>query len=244
MLLIVGSSSAPMAAAAEPPASLAQAIELFRHLEDQRAAKLLKQFLTEEHPTGEAALAHVYLGLIKLNALDDKGCKEEFTTALTLDPSLELPPKISPKARPLFADAKKAMPAPAPKAAPTAEAAATGPALDVAPPPLVMLEDAQVATGPSRIPAYATGIGAVVVAGVGVVLGVLSNSDYNSAISSNDLGQSNSFASRSGSEGLAADVCFTVAGVAAATAVVLYFLERKTGKAPAASAAGGAGVSF
>jgi hypothetical protein len=236
LLLAWGVLSAPAAAFAATRPSLAEAIELFKHLEDQRAAKMLTQFLTDQHSTSDAALAHVYLGLIRLNALDDRGCQEEFNTALTLDPALELPPKTSPKARPIFAEAQKAHPAPAPK-----------PQLDVAPPPLVMVEDSKIAkAAPSRIPAYATGIGAVVVAGVGIVLGVLSNSDYTSAVAATDLGQSNSFASRSGTEGLSADVCFTVAGVTAAAAVVLYLLERGGGSAPAPVTAtpGGVGVSF
>jgi hypothetical protein len=229
LLLAWGVWSAPLAAFAEPSPSLTEAIEQFKHLEDQRAAKLLTEFLTEQRSTAEAGLAHVYLGLIRLNALDDEGCLREFKTAMALDATLELPPKVSPKAKPLFAQAKKDV---APVAAPAPAVAA---------PPVVMLEGAPPSAGSSRVPAYATGIGAVVVAGVGIVLGVLSNSDYNSAVATNDLGNSNSLASRSGSEGLAADVCFAVAGVAAVTAVVLYFVERGSTRVPESTVVGGAG---
>lgn len=229
LLIAWGVWSAPLAALAAPSPSLTEAIEQFKHLEDQRAAKLLTEFLTEQRSTAEAGLAHVYLGLIRLNALDDEGCQREFKTALALDATLELPPKVSPKAKPIFAQLKKEV------------APAASPALAVVAPPMVMLEGSPPSAGSSHIPAYATGIGAVVVAGVGIVLGVLSNSDYSAALATSDLGNSNSLASRSGTEGLGADVCFAVAGVAAVTAVVLYFVERGSGKVPESTVVGGTG---
>ncbi len=97
---------ASMLAAAHPP-SLNKAISLFNNLDDAAAAKQLHALLLKPNVADNvAAQAHLYLGLIALNAIHAKEAREQFKQALTLDATLDLPRRASPKARLAFAQAR------------------------------------------------------------------------------------------------------------------------------------------
>jgi len=96
---------AGMIVAAQAP-SLNKAISLFNNLNDAGAARELRALLKRGPSDTEAARAHIYLGLIALNAIHAKEARDEFKQALTIDPMLELPRRASPKARLAFAEAR------------------------------------------------------------------------------------------------------------------------------------------
>lgn len=120
-----------MLVAAHPP-SLKKAVALYNDLNDAAAAKELQALLRTELTDDVAGKAHVYLGLIAFNALHTTEARDQFKRALTLDPTLDLPVGVSPKARLAFAEARHQLqlemakpveraagPPPAPAPAPT-----------------------------------------------------------------------------------------------------------------------------
>lgn len=169
--------------AASPPghnAALDQAISLFDNFDDEHAAALLRQILSQ-HPSGiVTAKAHVYLGLVALNAIDPDLARLEFRLALVANPETELPPGASPKARLAFEEAKSALekqlataPAPATSTGP-APAPATSTAS--APLPSTSAPKAQAVTQPpaarSHGWAYVLGATTLVFAAAAVYGGV------------------------------------------------------------------------
>ena len=98
---------AGMIAASSPASSLKKAISLYNNLDDAAASKELHGLLAKRGVSDSlAARAHLYLGLIELNAIHTKEARDEFEKALTLDPVLDLPRRASPKARLAFAEAR------------------------------------------------------------------------------------------------------------------------------------------
>lgn len=92
-------------ARAKPRPEVQRAIDFFDKADDERAAALLHRTLKQGLPLSDAALCHIYLGLIELNALATSRAKDEFKEALSIDATIELPRTVTPKAKDLFVDA-------------------------------------------------------------------------------------------------------------------------------------------
>jgi hypothetical protein len=115
-------------------AQLEAALSALNDFDDAHAHRLLTELLTLDPPVAIAAKAHLYLGLIEFNGLDTTRARAEFQRAVEIDPAVEPPMTMSPKARMAFSEARRkvsqelAQPiAPAKAAAPkAAPAAATG----------------------------------------------------------------------------------------------------------------------
>ena len=89
-------------------APLYEAIVAFENFKDDHASELLRDLISR-HPAGAVeAKAHLYLGLIALNAAHPDDARGEFKLALRADPILELPSVASPKAEVIFGEAKVA----------------------------------------------------------------------------------------------------------------------------------------
>jgi hypothetical protein len=87
-------------------ASLGEAIVAFEKLRDEDAADLLHAVLIRDPPSPIRAKAHLYLGLIALNAVRTDEAREQFKIALSANATIELPPYASPKAQLVFAEAE------------------------------------------------------------------------------------------------------------------------------------------
>ncbi|MHB1845850.1 MAG: hypothetical protein ACYCWW_13570 [Deltaproteobacteria bacterium] len=235
----------PARARAAPRPSLPHAIDLFQNLEDEKATAELHALLRTAPPAAQAATAHVYLGLIALNAVDPGRAREEFKRALSIDPGAELPADSSPKVQRVFDQARREVagapsPPPSPPVSPVAKPPAA-PALATAEHVAAPIERA------SRLPAYVTGGVALVTVGVGAALGLQANAALAQAKAAPDLGSSLSLAQQSGTDGLVADILFGAAAVAGVTAIVLFATEGSSSGAPSASVAplpGGALLSL
>jgi hypothetical protein len=87
--------------------SLNKAISLYNNLDDAAAAKELRALLGKHDLADSvASRAHLYLGLIALNAINSKEARDEFEEALKLDPMIELPRRASPKSKLAFSEAR------------------------------------------------------------------------------------------------------------------------------------------
>ncbi len=84
-LLFVLTAGAASAQPAYRP-EVQKAVDLFTRAEDERAQALFHKALKRALPIPEAALCHVYLGLIALNALDTEHARAAFHQALSIDP--------------------------------------------------------------------------------------------------------------------------------------------------------------
>ncbi len=186
---------------------------LLGDLDDERAEAILLGLVEEVKIGPEAAKAWVFLGLIQLNRLDQTKARAAFVQALNIDPTVELPATVSPKARHTFSLAER-------QAQDEAAAAATKAAEARARTGLAL------ATAPSRVPAWILGGVAVGSAAGGVVLGVLSRQALLQANAAPEIGASQQLARTAGQRGLGADVLFGVAAAAAITSTILFFVSR------------------
>ncbi|MHB1844229.1 MAG: hypothetical protein ACYCWW_05260 [Deltaproteobacteria bacterium] len=231
--------------AARDAALLARAVRLIGDLDDRRAALVLRQLLVRHPPAPIAAKAHVYLGLIELNALREPAALAEFQWALRTDPGVTLPFDASPKASPLFEKARPAPKAlarvqPASKAdalAPAASAEGTPPSAlssdhpEGAPrwPPEESSPAATDATAPpvarSHAAAYVVGGLGLAALALGGILGLDSNGALASARSATDTGASQALAARAGSYGRDADVAFGAGGALVVASVLLFAIH-------------------
>jgi hypothetical protein len=84
-------------------------VRALNNFEDDHAFRILTRLLTQQPPSAIAAKAHVYLGMIAFNRLDIDGAREEFRKAVTIDPSMEPPLTMAPKARLAFSEARRAV---------------------------------------------------------------------------------------------------------------------------------------
>lgn len=98
---------ADAAAEAQREAQLQAAIAATNDLDDERARALFNELLAANPPDRIAAQAHLYLGVIDYNALDKVHGDGELSRALELDPTLETPPKTSPKIALAFEEARR-----------------------------------------------------------------------------------------------------------------------------------------
>jgi hypothetical protein len=156
---------------AQARAELDAGVRALNDFQDERAFRLLTHLLTEGPPSTIAAKAHVYLGMIAFDKLDIDAAREEFRRAVTIDPSLEPPLTMAPKARLAFSEARRAV---------TSDFARPEPRAALAPTALPAAPEAAVSEGESggHIPAGAwwLGGGGLVVAAVGTVLFALAES--------------------------------------------------------------------
>ncbi|MHB8418607.1 MAG: hypothetical protein ACYDCL_11055 [Myxococcales bacterium] len=99
-------------AASTPPqhsSLLDRAIAAFESFRDDEAAALLREVLAQQPPGAVAAKAHLYLGLIALNAIDPDLTRAEFKLSLEANPAIELPTQVSPKAWLAFEEVRRSM---------------------------------------------------------------------------------------------------------------------------------------
>ncbi len=212
-------------AIAQSPATLAGAIAAFNDFDDAKAKATLDRVIAAS-PTGlDAAKAHVYLGLIAVNALDSNRARAEFVRALAIEPTVEVPYEASPKARLVFEQAQKQFSRessqPVDAAHPVRLQTQQVPlVVENGPAPAVATHKAE-APPHSHVPAYVVGALGLAVFGAGVGFGVWQSSTLKIA----DVGQLTSAQTQAGTQGLVADICFGVGGALAVTSVVLFLTE-------------------
>lgn len=150
---------------------------------DAAARQLFNHLLAQDPPSSIAAKAHVYLGIIDFNRLNTDGAREEFRRAVETDPAVEPPREMSPKARLVFAEARRrvtveltgpaAQPQLLPEEAPAARApmaVGNGDSLDIS--PAAQTPSPPADAGHSHKLSYV--LGAVAVAGLALaIIGVV-----------------------------------------------------------------------
>jgi len=214
-------------------AAMQQALRFHESFDDGRAVALLHELLHHGPPVDIAAKAHLYLGIIALDALRVADAREEFEQAIGIDPTLEPPLTSSPKVGALYRDVRRKLatgPEMRSRAAEPAPPSALPPALSPMPPPELTEPPPE---PPSHLPAYVVGGVGLACLATGIVLGVVSNSEASQATSPGPgeyATVAEAAAQTASSERVAADVLFGVALVAGVTSVVLFFTEKA--KAP------------
>jgi hypothetical protein len=229
-LLLVLAGATPQVEA--PTQELARAVQLFESFKDQTAAMLLRDVLLRAPAASIAAKAHVYLGLIALNATDAEEAEAEFRKAIAAYVLVELPPNPSPKAQVLFTEARRELAA----AAPLPEVARPSPA---SPPPVVVERpSAPAPASPSPLPAYVVGGGGIAALAVGGVFGYLQQSAASEVQRDAALSAALADGQPYARDGITADVLYCAGGAALLVAIILFATERA---APAISASAGPG---
>jgi hypothetical protein len=146
---LTGDASDPSVQAAK----LKAAIRAVNDLNDEQARTILNDLLATAPADPIAAQAYLYLGLTDFNALDVGHASEELRHALELDPTIDLPPLTSPKIALAFGEIRQQM---------IKKMARAAPANALAPPPLVVTQEAE---SHSRVWPWVFGGAAVVAAG-------------------------------------------------------------------------------
>lgn len=90
-----------------PAQELQRAVALFENLDDEKAAALFRDIVARNPPGAVASKAHLYLGLIALNAIEPDLARAEFRLAIEANPAAELPPSAPPKAHFAFDQARE-----------------------------------------------------------------------------------------------------------------------------------------
>ncbi|HUB05875.1 MAG TPA: hypothetical protein VMB50_02680, partial [Myxococcales bacterium] len=140
-------------------AKLAAAIRAVNDLNDEQARALLDDLLSSNPPDRISAQAYLYLGMMDFNAMDKVHAREELRRSLELDPSIEVPPTVSPKISLAFEELRRQL---ARKL--RAEDTAPAPAPAVSAPPVVVEKE-----GPrARVWPWVLGAAALVAVGVSV----------------------------------------------------------------------------
>jgi hypothetical protein len=224
-LLLILALSAP--AFAQPDPTLAHAIAYFNNFEDAKAKATLEQLLLMHPGSLDSAKAHVYLGLIAVNALDSNLARAEFLKALAIEPTVEVPFEASPKARLVFEQAQKQFSKESNQAA-----AANQPirlqtqqvplVVDNGPIPGGTVTQKVEPSSPSHAPAYVVGAIGLAAIGTGVGFGVWQNSTLKGVT---DASQITGAQSQASTQGIVADICFGVGGVLDVISVVLFITE-------------------
>jgi hypothetical protein len=232
--LVVALSGAPMVTQSAQ-SSLDRAVRLLQDFEDEKAAEVLRALLTRSPPAMVAAKAHVYLGIIALDATTAEGAKAEFEKAVRTDVLVDLPLGQSPKVQILFAEARRAV--------------AAGPvaSTSMAAPPVGPLPAAQVtatAESPSHLPAYVVGGIGVAALAVGGIFGFLQQQAASNARSDGILAAALNDGQPYAQDGIAADVLFGVGGVALVTAIILFVTEGSSQTPAVAATAGPKGFAL
>jgi hypothetical protein len=243
----------PALAKPSPQATLKQAIRLVSQLEDERAKAMLIKLLRHSPRASIAAQAHVYLGIIALNALETGLARSEFKKAIETDDTVELPLNAAPKARLLFGEAQGNMaqtappPEPAPAAEPAppsvlvvpSEPAPEAAAPEAAPTPAALPAELAAPFPPkpaNHLPAYIVGGVAVAALAGGIIFGVEANSTLAAAKLNPVAAAAEAQGAQVGTYGLVADICYGVSAVAGVAAVILFFMEKPETSGDAAAA--------
>lgn len=249
-LLCVISTAAP--ARADNP-QLKQGITLLRRAENAQAVRVLRRALAVPDTTkSELASIHLYLGIAHFNLLQKKLARTHLLKALTFDPKIRLPAINSPKLEELFAEVRREVSPPddpPPPGPPEPDrpvpVATTAPARPAPPSPAPARADLppprQVASWPAWV---AAGVGAAA-AVAGIVLAGLT-------VAENNQVDDKSLTSRAADEhsdaasarALGANICFGIAGAAAVTSGVLFYLgwRKAHGRSAGAPTAGASAV--
>ncbi|MHB8417178.1 MAG: hypothetical protein ACYDCL_03820 [Myxococcales bacterium] len=216
MLLLAAQLAAPAARGSKP--SLSHAVAAFNDFHDAEAQVELTRLL-QLHASGlEAARAHIYLGLIALNALDSRLAKAEFERALAVEPTIEVPYQASPKARVVFNEAQRefAQQSGAPQATLSSPPPWTAP-----PQPAPREEVRRIERPRSKVPGLVLTALAAAVLGTGVGFGVWQGQ----TLHVQDVGQISAAQSQAATQGVVADVCFGVGGGLGVAALVVLLTE-------------------
>ncbi len=164
---------------AQARAQLDAGVRAVNNFDDDRAFQILARLVSQGPPSGIAAKAHVYLGMIYFNRLDIDRARAEFRHAVTIDPSMEPPLTMSPKARLAFDEARRSVTAEyaksvAPREPTFAANGAPRPSSSTSVPEAAVSESEQGAHIPAG--AWWLGGGGLVVGVVGTVLFALAES--------------------------------------------------------------------
>lgn len=210
-------------------------VELLKQLEYVRAIELFEKALESPANTAaQRARIHVQIGIARSGLTEYDAAKAAFKRALTEDRSVELPANTSPKIRALFEKVRFEMPAQKPVVPKL-------PTSTDKPSPLDAREDGDVdveekkdtgdvdsARSGTNWPAWITlGVGAA--AGVaGLAMGLMNRSEKDKAEDQALFyNEAKDHADKAASYGTAANVLFGVAGAAALTSAVLFYLGHR-----------------
>ena len=198
------------------------------NFEDDRAFQIFTRLLAEGPPSGIAAKAHVYLGMIDFNRLDIDRAREEFRRAVTIDPSMEPPLTMSPKARLAFDEARRSVTAEYAKSfSPGSPAsAAGGPSRSSSPAPEAAVSESEEGR---HVPAGAwwLGGGGLAVGVVGTILFAVAEStlgsDQKVALADGAVQHSLSYPTinTATTEGNAGEVLWAVGGALLVTGIIV-----------------------
>ncbi len=231
-VVLVLSATPPAAPAAKPrptpQAAFEGAVKLFQSFQDDQAATAFRALLGRSPPASIAAKAHLYLGLIALNAFDSTTAKAEFVKAVATEVLVDLPPGQSPKAQILFAEARRDV-ASGPSV-PSAFSPTPFGAPPAAPAGALTTEPAASHGNGATVAAWVTGGVALAALGTGVAFGVIQNSakgQLPNAGNSNpvtDAGQATSLGQSIATDGLIADVLYGVGGALGVASLILFLV--------------------
>jgi hypothetical protein len=247
-LLCVISTAAP--ARADNP-QLKQGITLLRRAENAQAVRVLRRALAVPDTTkSELASIHLYLGIAHFNLLQNKLVRTHLLKAMTLDSRIRLPANLPPRLQELFDELRRQAlppdePAPPPPVPERPMAVATAPPPRPASGPALAPADLPPPRPPTNWPAWvAAGVGAAA-AVAGIVLAGLT-------VAENNQVDDKSLTSRAADEhsdaasarALGANICFGIAGAAAVTSGVLFYLgwRKAHGRSAGAPTAGASAV--
>ncbi len=225
-LLALALSLSAASAQARPNPHLQRGIRLLNDMEDAKALGELQRALKlRGQSPEEKARVHLYLGIAQFNLLQAEKARASFRAALELQAAIELPEQTSPKIQQLFQRVRRELGGGTEPTTPsqplTTPPPATSPASAPTPPPPRPI---------SRVnwPAWLTlGLaGACGVAGLG--LGLSSRSEASQA---DDLtlpyGAAKDHHDAATSRALAANILFGVAGAAAITSGILFWVGHR-----------------
>jgi hypothetical protein len=201
-------------------------VKLFQSFQDDQAATAFRALLGRSPPASIAAKAHLYLGLIALNAFDSTSAKAEFVKAVATEVLVDLPPGQSPKAQILFAEARRDV-ASGPSV-PSAFSPTPFGAPPAAPAGAVTAEPAPSHGNGATVAAWVMGGIGLAALGTAVGFGVAQNSAESGLPGGSnpvkDAGQATSLGQSIARDGLIADVLYGVGGAAAVASLILFLV--------------------
>jgi tetratricopeptide (TPR) repeat protein len=234
VIVALGISFCAVPALAGAADDLARGKKLLKEMEDAKALKAFEAALAAEG-INDKLRGEIYLnrGIAQSNLLNRAAAIESFKSALAADPEVTPPQLTSPKIKVLFDDIKR-------KAKEEADKAKTKTKTKLEPKPeptpLPPPEPAEPKPTSINWPAWILLGGAAVAGGVGIAMGALSKSDSDKAA---DLeltyGQAQEHHDRAKTRATVANILLPVAGAAALTAALLFYLDRSKSEQPSAA---------
>lgn len=207
-----------------------EGVKLLKQLEYARAIKAFEKALDWPGNTAaERATIHLQVGVAHSNLNDYDAAEASFKKALTEDRTIKLPAHTSPKIQAVFEKVQAELPAAKPVVTPTPT-----PPVKPEPPPLP-----PPVTPRSRVnwPAWITLGAAVATGGAGLAMGLLNRSEKSKAQDTSvPYNEALSHADNASSHALAANILFGVAGAAAVTSGVLFYLGYRKEQARVSAA--------